>query len=101
MAELKDKFKKEDNKYSHKREKPLVISIDQDGKILHLNKECERLFGYSRKEVLNKKLSDFLITKHNLQKLDDLIKLAMKDELIDNFQIPFPIAANLHRSAHN
>jgi PAS domain S-box-containing protein len=38
-----------------------VIMIDHRGDVLQFNPSAEATFGYSRKEVLNKSLADFII----------------------------------------
>ena len=39
----------------------LVLSIDQNEKIIKFNNECEKIFGYNKDEILNSNFSDTLI----------------------------------------
>ena len=43
----------ENDGYSQNRESSLVLSIDQNGRITRFNKECEKITGYDKNEVLN------------------------------------------------
>jgi PAS domain S-box-containing protein len=58
----------EDRRFSQQRIEAMiesaldaVIMIDQHGDVIQFNPSAESIFGYSRQEVLNKSLADFII----------------------------------------
>jgi PAS domain S-box-containing protein len=50
-----------------------IVIVDENRKIVDINRQIERIFGFKREEVLNKDLLDFAFS--------------LKDEVIKNFQI--------------
>lgn len=66
----------------------LVLSIDQNERIIKFNNECEQIFGYNKDEVLNSNLSDSLIPKRYHKQWKSMIKSIKKDNLMDDFKLP-------------
>ena len=63
MVQSANDFKGRDNKENLYEDDLLVLSIDNNGNILHFNMECERISGYSRSEILDKNIFDFFVPK--------------------------------------
>lgn len=66
----------------------LVLSIDQNEKIVKFNNECEKIFGYNKNEILNSNFSDLLMPKRYYKQWKNMIKSIKKDKLIDDFKLP-------------
>jgi PAS domain S-box-containing protein len=66
----------------------LVIGLNIDGEIIRFNKECQKITGYNREEVLKRKICDVLIPEHSFQKWEEIFDLATSED-IDNFKIPW------------
>ncbi|MCK4996301.1 MAG: PAS domain S-box protein [Thermoplasmatales archaeon] len=66
----------------------LVLSIDQNEKIIKFNNECEKFFGYNKDEVLNSNLSDSLIPNRYQKQWKNMIKSIKKDKSMDDFKLP-------------
>ncbi len=66
----------------------LVLSIDQNEKIIKFNNECEIFFGYNKDEVLNSNLSDSLIPNRYQKQWKNMIKSIKKDKSMDDFKLP-------------
>ena len=84
---IEDK-KKESNKHSRQLLNSLVLSIDNNEKISKFNKECERVLGYSKKEVLNRPIFDFLIPDRFVDQWKYLVDQSRKKNMIDDFKLP-------------
>lgn len=67
----------------------LVLSVDKNGRINKFNPECEKVFGYSRNEVLNKFVTDFFIPSRYLDQWKYLFEYSKTNKLVDDFKIPF------------
>lgn len=74
-------------KYSHEEERyrniyntaPLAFVIwDRNCKVIDWNKQAEKIFGWSKEEVLNRNFFDFLIPENARPKVEDIVK-----ELLD------------------
>ena len=79
------------NKYAKRKfnlEDSLVLSIDQDKKIIKFNKECEKIIGYNKNDVLNKQFFDFLVPPRYQKQWKKLFKTMKKEKLIDDFKLP-------------
>jgi PAS domain S-box-containing protein len=74
----------------------LVISIDQNGTIVHFNRECERLSGYKRSEVLNKNIFEFFIPQDYYDKWNDMIASILSHTSLSDFELPF-LTRNGHK----
>ena len=68
---------------------PLVLSIDQNGRIVFFNKECEKIVGYSKNEVLDKKIFDLLIPDHHRDQWEKIFNSVSQNQLTDNFELPW------------
>ena len=66
----------------------LVIGISKDGEIIQFNKECQKITGYSRGEVLRRKFFDLLIPKHSQKQWENMFDLAITKG-VDNFKLPW------------
>ncbi len=66
----------------------LVIGISKDGEIIQFNKECQKITGYSRGEVLRRKIFDLLIPKHSQKQWEKMFDLAITKG-VDNFKLPW------------
>lgn len=66
----------------------LVLSIDQNERIIKFNNECEQIFGYNKDEVLNSNLSDSLIPNRYQKQWKNMIKSIKKDKSMDDFKLP-------------
>lgn len=65
----------------------LVIVLDPTGLIIHFNRSCEELTGYSRKEVVGEMIWDKLVAPDSVAKTQDiLIKAIAYQEKIPNYQ---------------
>ncbi|HEY0090679.1 MAG TPA: PAS domain-containing protein, partial [Candidatus Lokiarchaeia archaeon] len=56
------------------KSKELVLSIDQNEKIIKFNEECELIFGYKKDEVLNRPFFDFLIPERYSRSWKNMFK---------------------------
>lgn len=74
--------------YVSNAENFLVISIDKNGKIVYFNKECEKIIGYYKSEVLNKNF-DFLIPNHYYDQWMELLEFVKQDNKITDLKIPW------------
>lgn len=80
--------KKDGKKISSSLDSSLVLSIDKKGKITKFNKECEKITGYKKSEVLNKNIFDFLIPKNYFNKWKNLLDKSLNNKLKDDLKLP-------------
>jgi len=66
----------------------LVLSVDENGKILFLNKEFEKIAGYSRNQAINKNITDLLVKDETIEQWEKLFNSTKKDQLLKNFELP-------------
>jgi len=66
----------------------LVIGISKDGEIIQFNKECQIITGYTRGEVLRRKIFDLLIPKHSQKQWEKMFDLAITKG-VDNIKLPW------------
>ncbi len=66
----------------------LILSLTLSEEIIQFNKESERFTGFSRDEVLHKKLSEVLIPKESATLWKKLLNSIQQDLWIDNFVLP-------------
>jgi len=71
-----------------KHDKDLVLSIDNKGKIIKLNKKCEKTFGYSDKNILGQSFLDILAPKKYKGQWIEKFNSAKKNRSIDDFKLP-------------
>jgi PAS domain S-box-containing protein len=89
MDKSTEKLKEAANRKSRNRETSLVLSIDQNGKIVQFNKECEKITGYNRYEVLNRELFDFLIPKQHLEQWIKIFDSLKQNRRISDLKLPW------------
>ncbi|GAI57004.1 unnamed protein product, partial [marine sediment metagenome] len=85
---IAEKFKKRNIRNLGDRKGFLVLCVDRSGRIIQFNKECEKITGYTRDEVLNRKISDFLIPNDHTGQWKKLFDSLKQNVWIDNFKIP-------------
>ena len=85
---IAEKFKKRNIRNLGDRKGFLVLCVDMSGRIIQFNKECEKITGYDRDEVLNRKISDFLIPNDHTGQWKKLFDSLKQNVWIDNFKIP-------------
>ena len=88
MQKNNEEQKKKESKNSPDLKHSLVLSIDQKDKIIKFNKECEKILGFSNKEVLNKQFFDILIPDKFIKKWRNNLKQIRKNKLKDDFKLP-------------
>lgn len=88
MARYTEESEGRDSGNSHTREGILVLSVDQNGEILRFNKECERISGNGKKEVLNRQLFDFLIPERHFEQWEEIFDHAKRNKPINDFELP-------------
>jgi len=77
------------NKKLQARENRLVLSLDQNGKIVFFNKECEKIAGYAKNEALDRRILDFLIPERHRDQWEKIFDSAKQNHLINNFELPW------------
>ena len=88
MVKPTERLNVRENKNSRSREGVLVLDVDQNGKILRFNKECERILGISKKEVLNRRLFDFLIPEHCSEQWEKFFDYARNHKPLNDLALP-------------
>ena len=81
MSTIDNKVDAEQSKTSQE----LILGLTVGEEILQFNKECERLTGYKRDEVLHKKLSDILLPKESIEFWKTLLTSIRKTMWVDDF----------------
>lgn len=66
----------------------LIIGINKEGEIIQFNKECQKITGYTRGEVLRRRIYDLLIPKHSYKQWEKMLNLSIIKS-IDNFKLPW------------
>jgi len=84
---LKD-IKKSSKKHTRQLANNIVLSIDHNKRITKYNKECERILGYNKKEVLNRDIFDFLIPDSFVGQWNYMVDYSQKNKRIDEFKLP-------------
>ena len=77
------------NKNTQIQENRLVLSIGQNGKIVFFNKECEKIAGYSKNEVLDRRILDLLIPEHHRNQWEKIFDTAIQNQSINSFKLPW------------
>jgi len=88
MANELEEKNKAHNKNSKVFDKDLIITLDQNGKIIKFNDECERISGYNKKDILSQDFFEILIPVRYISKWKNIINTVRKDKLIDDFNLP-------------
>ncbi|UCF12601.1 MAG: PAS domain S-box protein [Thermoplasmatales archaeon] len=81
-------MEKENRSISSNRKDTLVLGLNKVGEIIQFDKECQKITGYTRDKVLNRKIWDFLIPEFYIKQWRELFDAAIKNEGIDGFKIP-------------
>ena len=71
-----------------KTNQELILGLTLDEEIIQFNKECERLTGYIRGEVVHKKLSEILLPKESIELWKTLLKSIQQTMWVDDFSFP-------------
>jgi PAS domain S-box-containing protein len=71
-----------------KTNQELILGLTLDEEIIQFNKECERLTGYIRGEVVHKKLSEILLPKVSIELWKTLLKSIQQTMWVDDFSFP-------------
>jgi len=69
-------------------ERDLVLTIDKNSTIVKFNRECEKLSGYNKNQILHKNLYERLVPDRYLEKWKHVIDSSRKNKLIDEFRLP-------------
>ncbi len=88
MVKPTERLDVRENKNSRSRESILVLNVDQNGKILRFNKECERILGISKKEVLNRQFFDFLIPERYSNQWEKIFDYARQHKPLNDLELP-------------
>jgi PAS domain S-box-containing protein len=81
-------MEKEKRSTSNNYNDTLVVELDKFGEIIQFNKGCQKILGYSKEEVLHKKMWDFLIPEDYTNQWKEMFKAAIQNEEIKNLKIP-------------
>ena len=74
--------------FNNKSKTDIMISIDDSGKIIKFNEECEKLAGYSKYEVLNKNFFEILTPDRYSKQWKNVFNSIQKKKLIEDFRLP-------------
>lgn len=88
MSKPVEEPKVKDKKISRTLESSLVLSINQNERIIKFNKECEQISGYTKDEVLNKYLFDFLVPARYREQWKIFFNYSKENRILDNFKLP-------------
>ena len=88
MVESAEESNKRGNQTSHYRRKDLILSINQDEKIIKFNEECEKISGYSLDFILDKNFFDVLIPDRYLDQWKRIVEHVRKNKAINDFRLP-------------
>ena len=80
--------KKSDEYLSHSNS-TLMIGIDKNGSVIHFNGACERVTGYARDEVLNKKIWEIMAAKEHVAQLKRIFTTDLQDGRTYEFAAPW------------
>lgn len=69
------------------QKKSIFLSITYEGTILEFNKECEKITGYLRAEVLHKNIKELLIPHHYLPEWNQLLALEKQHKTNETYDI--------------
>jgi len=72
----------------------LILSLSLNEEIIQFNKESERFTGYTREEVIHRKLSEVLIPKESATLWKNLFDSIQHDLWIDKFELPIQTKDN-------
>ncbi len=78
----------EKNKKKNFSEDLLVLSLDKDGKVTYVNSECERVAGYIKDEIIDRRILDFLIPNKFKNEWRRVFEEVKKDKPISSTNFP-------------
>jgi len=88
MAKPVEELKTKDKKSAQTLGRSLVLSIDQNERIVKFNKECEQISGYTKNDVLNKHPFDFLMPDRYREQWKKFLNYSRENKMMDNFKLP-------------
>ena len=69
--------------------KSLVFGLNLKGEIIQFDLECQKITGYSRSDVINKKIDEFLIPLSYIGKWRNIFDLIKNNKNVSDFEIPW------------
>jgi len=66
----------------------LMFGVNKNKEVIQFNSECERITGYSREEVLGKNIFNFLISKDEAAKWEEVFDSIKKDDFVGDVILP-------------
>ena len=87
-GKTKKEIKKAIIKSSSKSTTNIVLSIGKDRHITKYNIECERIFGYNKKEAINQPIFNFLIPTKFKNEWKEKFDSLENNKKIDDFNLP-------------
>ena len=88
MVESTEESNKIGKPTSHYRRKDLILSINQDEKIVKFNEECEKISGYSLDFVMEKNFFELLIPDRYHEQWKKILDFIRKNNVINDFRLP-------------
>ena len=86
MVKIEEDKRQTNKKLPFKFNKSLILTINQNEKIIKFNNICEQVSGYKKEEILNKKICEFLLPDRYSYNWNNFINL--KNKMIDNLKLP-------------
>ncbi|MDQ2656493.1 MAG: PAS domain-containing sensor histidine kinase [Bacteroidota bacterium] len=65
-----------------------IFSVDSRGYVVDWNNHCAELTGYSKKEILSCRVSEFLIKQEHLRVFTELMERLLQNESVGNCELP-------------
>jgi PAS domain S-box-containing protein len=66
----------------------LVITVDENERIIKFNKKSQDLSGYSKEDALNKKIFGFIIPSRYENQWNNFLKTSRKNKIVDDMKLP-------------
>ena len=79
---------KENRSASNNYNDTLVLELNKLGEIIQFNKGCQIISGYSKNEVLHKKIWDFFIPEAYISQWKEMFNAAIQNAEIKDLKIP-------------
>ena len=86
---MSQKIKEEQKKETLLPQTILVVGIRKNGEVIHFNNGCEEATGFSRDEILHKKLSEVLVSEQYQHQWEKILHLINSENQVDDFVIPW------------
>jgi PAS domain S-box-containing protein len=71
----------------------IIFSVDSRGYIVEWNNHSAELTGFTKNDVLSKKLTEVLISEYNAPLFDDLMSTILKNHPVGNYEFPIQTQA--------